>query len=68
MNFAIILFGLLVFTFAAWLLERFVLKPGRERRANAAVSEFDATMADALSRSHGCVSLGGWNTPQGCSR
>lgn len=53
MNFAIILFGLLVFTFAAWLLERFVLRPGRERKAQAAVSEFDATMADALTRSHG---------------
>ncbi len=53
MNFAIILFGLLVFTFAAWLLERFVMKPARERKADAAVGEFDATMADALSRSHG---------------
>ena len=53
MNFAVILFGLLVFTFACWLLERFVLKPGRQRKAQAAVGEFDATMADALSRSHG---------------
>lgn len=53
MNFAIILFGLLVFTFAAWLLERFILKPTRQRKAQTAVAEFDATMADALSRSHG---------------
>jgi signal peptidase I len=53
MNFALILFLLLVVTFVAWLFERFVLAPARGRRAEAAVADFDQHEADLLRRSHG---------------
>jgi signal peptidase I len=53
MNFAIILFLLLSFTFICWLIEKMFLRPARMRAADKAVAEFDATMADALRRSHG---------------
>ena len=35
MNFALILFLLLVLTFVAWLAEKLVLRPGRERKPSA---------------------------------
>ena len=48
MNFALILFVLLVVTFVAWLLERFMLRPQRRRDADAALAEFDRTTATQL--------------------
>ncbi|MEZ5661203.1 MAG: signal peptidase I [Burkholderiaceae bacterium] len=53
MNFALILFLLLMITFVAWLVERFVLAPSRLRHAEAAVADFERTEADHLRRSHG---------------
>jgi len=53
MNFALILFGLLVVTFVAWLIEKLVLKPGREKRASAEIAHFDESLAPALKSSHG---------------
>lgn len=53
MNFAIILFLLLSFTFFCWLVEKLFLRPARKRAADKAVAEFDASMADALRRTHG---------------
>lgn len=53
MNFAIILFLLLLFTFICWVAEKIILRPGRQKAADAAVAEFESTMADALRRSHG---------------
>ena len=48
MNFALILFLLLVLTFVAWLADRFVFAPRRARAAAAAVAEFERTGAPAL--------------------
>ncbi len=53
MNFALILFLLLVLTFVAWLLEKIFLKPARERRAFAEIQHFDQSLAGALRASHG---------------
>ena len=53
MNFALILFLLLVVTFVAWLADRFVFRPHRLRAADAAVAEFDRVGAVALSHSAG---------------
>lgn len=53
MNFALILFLLLLLTFAAWLLEKFVLRPSRERQASAEIDHFDEKLAPALQTSHG---------------
>ena len=43
MNFALILFLLLVVTFVAWLGDRFVFRPRRMRAAGLALAEFDRT-------------------------
>ncbi len=48
MNFALILFVVLVITFVAWLLERLWLRPQRLRAAAAALAEFDRTTAPDL--------------------
>ncbi|MEZ5651925.1 MAG: signal peptidase I [Burkholderiaceae bacterium] len=53
MNFALILFLLLVVTFLAWLVERLVLAPARQRQADAAVAQFERSEAEYLRRSHG---------------
>ena len=53
MNFALILFLLLVLTFVAWLAEKLVLRPGRERKASAEIEHFDQALAPALRDSHG---------------
>lgn len=53
MNFALILFLLLLITFVAWLAERLMLAPARERQAASAVAAFERTEADSLRRSHG---------------
>jgi len=53
MNFALILFLLLVVTFVAWLADRFVFRWRRKRQADAAVAEFDRAGAVALDRSAG---------------
>ncbi|SDV50990.1 signal peptidase I [Chitinasiproducens palmae] len=41
MNFTLILFILTIVTGVAWLADRFVFMPGRRRRADAALAEFD---------------------------
>ncbi|MCL4185884.1 MAG: signal peptidase I, partial [Burkholderiaceae bacterium] len=53
MNFALILFLLLVVTFAAWLADRFVFRRRRLQAADAAVSEFDREGAPRLRESAG---------------
>lgn len=53
MNFALILFLLLLVTFVAWLAEKLLLRPARQRKAEQEVAEFDAALAPALLRSHG---------------
>lgn len=53
MNFALILFLLLVLTFVAWIVEKLFLKPARERRAFAEIQHFDQSLAGALRESHG---------------
>ena len=58
MNFALILFVLLVITFVAWLLERFWLRPGRLRAADAALAEFDRTTAPRLLMAQGEAAVG----------
>jgi len=45
MNFALILFVLLVVSFVMWLLDLFWLKKGRLAAANAALADFDARNA-----------------------
>jgi len=45
LNFALILFVLLVLCFVAWLAERLHFKPGRERRAARKAEEFDTQQA-----------------------
>ena len=53
MNFALVLFLLLVVTFAAWLGDRFVFSRRRRRAADAALAEFDREAADRLRASMG---------------
>lgn len=53
MNFALILFLLLVVTFAAWLADRFVFQRRRLRAADAAVAEFERDAAARLRASAG---------------
>ena len=53
MNFALILFLLLVVTFAAWLADRFVFQRRRLRAADAAVAAFDRDAAPRLRASMG---------------
>lgn len=53
MNFALILFLLLVVTFVAWLADRFLFRSRRIRAADAAVAEFDRAGASALRASAG---------------
>lgn len=53
MNFALILFLLLVVTFVAWLADRFLFRSRRLRAADAAVAEFDRAGAPALRASAG---------------
>lgn len=53
MNFALILFLLLLFTFLAWLAERFYFLPARLKAADAAVIEFEQSMGPGLRASHG---------------
>jgi len=48
MNFALILFLLLMVTFAAWLAERVVFRPRRERAAVAELNVFDRDAAPTL--------------------
>ena len=48
MNFALILFLLLLVTFAAWLAERAVFRPRRERAAVAELNVFDRDAAPTL--------------------
>lgn len=57
MNFALILFLLLVVTFVAWLADRFVFRVRRLRAADAAVAEFDRVGASALGRSAGAAAV-----------
>ena len=57
MNFALILFVLLVVTFVAWLLERFMLRPQRRRDAEAALAEFDRVTAPALLQAQGAAAV-----------
>ncbi|MBW6495207.1 MAG: signal peptidase I [Burkholderiaceae bacterium] len=57
MNFALILFVLLVITFVAWLLERFWLRPQRLRDADAALGEFDRTTAPGLLLAQGATAV-----------
>ncbi len=57
MNFALILFVLLVITFAAWLLDRFQLRPRRIRAADAAVADFDRTTAEGLRAARGDAAM-----------
>jgi signal peptidase I len=45
LNFALILFGLLVVCFAAWLGDRFYFQPARRRTAQRQAAEFDAQQA-----------------------
>ncbi len=40
-------------TFIAWLLEKFILKPAREKKAYAEIQHFDQSLAPALRDSHG---------------
>ena len=47
MNFALILFLLVLVTFVAWLADRFVFKPRREASARQALAQFDARMGAA---------------------
>src|SRR5690606_28610488 len=53
MNFALVLFLLLVVTFAAWLGDRFVFSRRRQRAADAALTAFDREAADRLRASMG---------------
>ena len=53
MNFALILFLLLVVTFAAWLADRFVFQRRRLRAAEAAVAVFERDAAPRLRASMG---------------
>jgi signal peptidase I len=53
MNFALILFLLLVVTFVAWVADRLVFRTRRLRAADAAVAEFDRVGAPALGRAAG---------------
>jgi signal peptidase I len=53
MNFALILFLLLVLTFAAWLADRIVFRPRRVRSAEAALSGFEREAAPGLRASGG---------------
>ncbi|MEZ5742041.1 MAG: signal peptidase I [Burkholderiaceae bacterium] len=53
MNFALILFLLLLFTFVAWVAERLLLAPARERLARRELEAFDQSMAESLRQSHG---------------
>lgn len=53
MNFALILFLLLVVTFAAWLADRFVFQRRRLRAAEAAVAAFERDAAPRLRASMG---------------
>lgn len=57
MNFALILFLLLVVTFVAWLADRFVFRLRRLRAADAAVAEFDRAGAAALGSSAGAAAV-----------
>jgi signal peptidase I len=57
MNFALILFLLLVVTFAAWLADRFVFRRRRLQAADAAVNEFDREGAPRLRESAGEVAV-----------
>ena len=57
MNFALILFLLLVVTFVAWLGDRFVFRPRRMRAAGLALAEFDRTEAPLLTRSAGAPAV-----------
>lgn len=57
MNFALILFLLLVVTFVAWLADRLVFRVRRLRAADAAVAEFDRAGAPALSASAGAAAV-----------
>ncbi len=45
-NFALILFVLLVLTGIIWALDLAVLRRGRERRAQEAMAQYDAALAD----------------------
>ena len=47
MNFALILFMLVLVTFAAWLADRFVFRPRRLAAAREALERFDASAAPA---------------------
>jgi len=47
MNFALILFVLVLVTFAAWLADRFVFRPRRLAAAREALERFDASAAPA---------------------
>ncbi len=53
MNFALILFLLLLVTFIGWLVERMSLKPARARQAEIDLAHFDSAVAPALRASHG---------------
>ncbi len=57
MNFALILFLLLVVTFVAWLADRLVFRSRRLRAADAAVAEFDRVGAPALNHSAGAAAV-----------
>ncbi len=53
MNFALILFLLLVVTFVAWLADRLAFRPRRRRAAQAALAEFDRGPAGRIRASAG---------------
>lgn len=48
MNFALILFVLLVVTGIVWSLDRWSLRPARQARMNAAAAQFDQTRAPSI--------------------
>jgi signal peptidase I len=50
MNFALILFVLVLVTGVAWVLDKLVFLPGRKRKAEAAVAEFDRQQARTETR------------------
>ncbi len=53
MNFALILFLLLVASFAAWLADRLVFRPQRRTQARAALATFDREAAESIRISRG---------------
>jgi len=53
LNFALILFVLLIVTGIVWSLDRWSLRPARQARMNAAAADFDRQQGDAIRASSG---------------